>query len=167
MEKVPTFVTDRLVLREFVERDVAAFKFYRNNYDIMRNMSVEHNHWPIPESDMDRPSFLYDTVLPNQGNNSWMWSITLREAPQDFIGMLYLWRVGIPENRGFWLGRPYWGRGYMTEAVAPINDFAFGELGFEKLIFNNAKGNTRSARIKEKRGHVLLTLSLHSLSILI
>lgn len=44
----------------------------------------------------------------------------------------------------------------MTEAVKPTIDYAFGELGFEKLTFDNALGNTASRRIKEKTGARLL-----------
>ena len=40
----------------------------------------------------------------------------------------------------------------MTEAVAPVMDYAFAELGFEKLVFANAVGNQRSRRVKEKTG---------------
>ena len=40
----------------------------------------------------------------------------------------------------------------MTEAVTPINDYAFDVLGFETLVFSNARGNVRSRRIKEKTG---------------
>jgi ribosomal-protein-alanine N-acetyltransferase len=40
----------------------------------------------------------------------------------------------------------------MTEAVEPITDYAFGQLGFEKLVFTNAVGNPRSGRVKEKMG---------------
>ena len=46
----------------------------------------------------------------------------------------------------------------MTEAIAPTLDFAFGELGFEKLIFSNAVGNDRSRRIKEKTGARLIDI---------
>jgi len=63
-----------------------------------------------------------------------------------------LWRDGIPENRDFWLEKRFWGRGIMVDAVAPVTDYAFNELGFERLIFSNALGNTRSRRIKEKTG---------------
>lgn len=40
----------------------------------------------------------------------------------------------------------------MTEAVIPVMDYAFDELGFERLISSNALGNIRSRRIKEKTG---------------
>ena len=51
-----------------------------------------------------------------------------------------------------WLGQPYWGKGYMTEATDPVTSFAFEVLGISSLIFGNAVGNSRSARIKEKSG---------------
>lgn len=40
----------------------------------------------------------------------------------------------------------------MTEAVNPVIEYAFTQLGFEKLIFANAVGNDRSRRVKEKTG---------------
>jgi [ribosomal protein S5]-alanine N-acetyltransferase len=44
----------------------------------------------------------------------------------------------------------------MTEAVKPVTDFAFEDLGFEQLVFTNAVGNQRSRRIKEKTGARLI-----------
>ena len=43
----------------------------------------------------------------------------------------------------------------MTEAVTPIMDYAFHELGFEELFFSNALGNMQSRRVKEKTGATL------------
>jgi RimJ/RimL family protein N-acetyltransferase len=40
----------------------------------------------------------------------------------------------------------------MTEAVAAVNDHAFAELGFDRLVFSNARGNLASRRVKEKSG---------------
>lgn len=42
------------------------------------------------------------------------------------------------------------------EAVEPIINYAFDELGFQTLVFANAVGNTRSRRIKEKTGACLI-----------
>jgi RimJ/RimL family protein N-acetyltransferase len=46
----------------------------------------------------------------------------------------------------------------MTEAVVPVMDYAFNDLGFEKLIFSNALENIKSRRIKEKTGATLVGL---------
>ncbi|WP_413583483.1 GNAT family N-acetyltransferase [Bdellovibrio sp. HCB288] len=75
------------------------------------------------------------------------------------MGAVHLWREGHPENRGFWLGKPFWGKGYMTEAVEPVMNYAFNELGFDKLVFANAVGNLKSRRIKEKTGARLISVS--------
>lgn len=47
----------------------------------------------------------------------------------------------------------------MTEAVEPVMDYAFNELGFEKLVFTNAVGNIRSRRVKEKTGAKLVRVA--------
>lgn len=44
----------------------------------------------------------------------------------------------------------------MTEAITPVVDYAFKQLGFERLVFSNAVGNTRSRRVKEKTGARLI-----------
>lgn len=74
------------------------------------------------------------------------------------IGGIDFWREANPDNRGFWPGEPFWGKGYMTEALLPLTDYAFNDLGFEKLIFSNALGNNKSRRIKEKTGATFIEL---------
>jgi RimJ/RimL family protein N-acetyltransferase len=91
-------------------------------------------------------------ILPNQGIDHWIWGIFLKDNPEELIGTVGLWRQGRPSNRGFWLGKKFWGQGIMTEAVMPVMDYAFAELDFKKLVFTNALGNNRSRRIKEKTG---------------
>ena len=97
-------------------------------------------------------NFLEEVILPKQGIKRWLWVIFLKDQRDDVIGCVDLWRKGYPDNRGFWLAKQHWGKGFMTEAVTPIMDYAFDELDFEKLIFGNAVGNDRSRRVKEKTG---------------
>ena len=53
---------------------------------------------------------------------------------------------------GYWLGAPYWGRGYATEAVRAVIDHAFGELGHEVLLSGARVTNPASRRVLEKCG---------------
>jgi len=149
MIDTPTFETSRLVLRQVCEADVPAYEKHFIDYEVVRYLSAQIP-WPYPEDGIRK--FLLEQVLPALGKSRWSWAINLKESPQDLIGMVELFKPGLPQHRGFWLGREFWGRGYMTEAVQPVMDYAFNELGFEKLIFDNAVGNSRSARIKEKTG---------------
>lgn len=104
--------------------------------------------------------YIRTEIIPKQGNDKWTWGIFLKENPQELIGAVDLWRKGKPENRGFWLGKKFWGKGLMTEAIIPVMYYAFDILEFETLIFANAAGNSRSRRIKEKTGARLLRLEL-------
>ena len=149
----PKLLTNRLILKAVTEKDATSYEKYFVDYEVIRHLA-EGVPWPYPKGGV--LTHLNENVLPKQGKNKWVWGIFLKENPEELIGVVDLWRPGIPEHRGFWLGRKFWGIGIMTEAVELVNEFAFEKLGFETLIFSNAIGNIGSRRIKEKTGAVLL-----------
>ncbi|TWW09534.1 hypothetical protein E3A20_13400 [Planctomyces bekefii] len=155
MNTIPTFETNRLLLVPVSLDDVASYQKHFVNYDVNRHLSAQVP-WPYPPNGV--ADFFKNVLLPPQGKDRWSWGIRPKDEPSEVIGCVDLWRHGTPENRGFWLGKKYWGSGYMTESVAPIMDYAFENLGFEKLLFANAVGNVRSRRIKEKTGARLLEI---------
>jgi len=55
---------------------------------------------------------------------------------------------------GYWLGKPFWGKGYMTEAVAEILRHGFEDLGMTTIWCGYYDGNERSRRVQEKAGFV-------------
>lgn len=149
MTRPPELATRRLVLKPVTERDIPAYERHFVDYEVIRHLAAVVP-WPYPEEGV--AEYVMTCILPQQGNNKWVWGIFLRTHPEELIGVVDLWRPGKPENRGFWLGRRFWGQGIMTEAVAPVHDFAFDVVGFKRLVFSNAQGNLRSRRIKEKTG---------------
>lgn len=150
---LPVFETERLILRGVTLEDEAAYKKNFVDYEVIRHLAAAVP-WPYPENGVS--DFIKNGILPQQGNGRWVWGIFLKTNPSELIGVVDLWRDGKPENRGFWLAREHWGRGIMSEAVEPVMDHAFDELGFEKLVFANAVGNKASRRVKEKTGARLL-----------
>jgi ribosomal-protein-alanine N-acetyltransferase len=153
MSSIPTFETKRLILRPVVESDAISWQKHFDDYEVIRNLSA-HVPWPYPKDGV--LSFLKSSILPTQGKDQWVWGLFLKEAPDELVGVVHLWREGRPEHRGFWLSRKHWGKGLMTEAVEPVMDHAFDELNFNVLVFANAAGNIGSRRIKEKTGARLL-----------
>jgi [ribosomal protein S5]-alanine N-acetyltransferase len=147
--KIPTFETNRLILRETRLEDAPSYQKNFCDYEVIRHLAAACP-WPYPPD--GALNFIKEFIFPNQGKNRWFWSIFLKENLADMIGVVELWREGKPENRGFWLAKKHWGKGLMTEAVTPVMDYAFNELGFEKLIFSNARGNIGSRKVKEKTG---------------
>lgn len=150
---IPSFSTKRLLLREVTLDDAPSYHKNFVDYEVIRTLS-RLVPWPYPENGVHE--FLQNVIVPNQGNDRWMWAICLKTDPAEVIGSIDLWREGRPEHRGFWLGRRYWNQGYMTEAVEPVTEYAFRELGFERLVFANAEGNVGSRRVKEKTGASLI-----------
>ncbi len=150
---VPTFTTERLILKAVTEADIPAYTKYFVDYEIIGNL-VSSVPWPYPENGVEE--YVKTVIIPKQGNGRWTWGIFLKDNLNELIGMIEMWVEGKPEHRGFWLGRPFWGQGIMTEATIPVTDFAFDELNFKTIRFNNALGNERSRRIKEKAGAKLL-----------
>ena len=53
---------------------------------------------------------------------------------------------------GFVLGEPYWGRGFMTEAVRAVIDYLFNTLELDFLTCGHFDENIRSHRVQEKLG---------------
>jgi ribosomal-protein-alanine N-acetyltransferase len=148
-DKLPTFETDRLLLKEVTSEHASSYKENFVDYEVIKHLSAGVP-WPYPENGV--VEFIENVIVPNQGKDRWMWGIFLRDNPNELIGGIDLWRDGIPEHRGFWLGQKYWGNGYMTEANIPIINYAFECLSFDELIFSNALGNVGSRKIKEKTG---------------
>lgn len=53
---------------------------------------------------------------------------------------------------GYWLGEPFWGRGYMPEAAGALLKRGFEELGMTTIWCGYYEGNQKSKRVQEKLG---------------
>ena len=144
---LPVFKTNRLFLRGLRLSDAENYEKHFACYEIMQYLRHTAPH-PYPKGGAE--DWLKSLILPEQGTNRWAWGLFLKENPKELIGCIELRRKGSPGNRGFWLATEYQGKGLMTEACRPVLDYAFEELGFDKLIFDNAVENTASRRVKEK-----------------
>jgi RimJ/RimL family protein N-acetyltransferase len=74
----------------------------------------------------------------------------------EFVGASGLHRIkwSIPRMEiGYWLHSAQTGRGYATEAVLGITDFAFTHLHAERVTIHCDPRNTRSAAVAERAGY--------------
>jgi RimJ/RimL family protein N-acetyltransferase len=53
---------------------------------------------------------------------------------------------------GFWVGQPFWGAGYATEAARAVVDYAFNDLGHQALAAGARVSNPVARRVLEKCG---------------
>jgi [ribosomal protein S5]-alanine N-acetyltransferase len=56
---------------------------------------------------------------------------------------------------GYWVGKPYWGMGYATEAVEALIAHAFETDGFEYLTAGRFTDNPASERVLQKLGFTI------------
>jgi RimJ/RimL family protein N-acetyltransferase len=81
-------------------------------------------------------------------------AITLKRQQNEVVGMVGL-RGGADRGEavfGCWLGRPYWGQGYMGEAAAAFLDLVFGFTSLQRVVSHVLSGNETSLRLHEKLG---------------
>lgn len=53
---------------------------------------------------------------------------------------------------GYWIGVPYWGQGYIPEAVKELLRWGFADLHLDKIWCGYFEGNQKSRRVQEKCG---------------
>ncbi len=53
---------------------------------------------------------------------------------------------------GYWIGKPWWGYGFATEAARALVEYCFGEVGFRRLTCGHFVDNPGSKRVIEKLG---------------
>ncbi|MBN1892205.1 MAG: GNAT family N-acetyltransferase [Clostridiales bacterium] len=55
---------------------------------------------------------------------------------------------------GYWIGVPFWGNGYIPEAVRRMQKHAFEDLGYKAMWCGYYDGNENSKRVQEKCGFI-------------
>jgi [ribosomal protein S5]-alanine N-acetyltransferase len=148
--------TERLILQPLQLRDAEQTQRLFPQWEIVKFLNARVP-WPYPE---DRVFYYYrDVALPAmERGGQWHWTLRLKESPEQHIGTISLHKDEW-DNRGYWMGLPWQGRGLMTEAVTAVNDYWFDVLGFSVLRAPKAAINLASRRISEKTGmRVIATL---------
>ena len=154
--QTPTIETDRLILRPLTEEDAPRIQELFPHMEVLRYMAAAIP-WPYPDD--GAISFVRFSLAAMERGERYAWAITEKAGDDRPMGCIDLFPTDPNDNRGFWLGLPYQGKGYMIEAVAAVNDFAFDVLGLDRLILNNAEGNVGSHRVKEKSGATIVAIN--------
>ncbi|EON72586.1 GNAT family N-acetyltransferase [Lysinibacillus sphaericus] len=141
--------TERLVLRLFQTSDAEAVATLCNNYHIYKNTL----YLPYPYSLNDALSWMehhYDNFM---GDQSYEFAVTDKDSGE------VLGAIALSNNPSFnqgelayWIGEPYWGNGYATEAAQAILQFAFKEKKLHKVFARYFSSNPASGKVMEKIG---------------
>jgi len=138
----PVLETARLVLRAPRYEDAKRIAALVND----RRMAENTARIPHPYGLADAKEWI--GAVNSQGNRDSF----LVTVGGDVIGACgYELRNGVPEI-GYWLGVPFWGNGYATEAARALIDYAFGECFCAAVHAGARVNNPASRRVLEKCG---------------
>ncbi|MGH1352684.1 MAG: GNAT family N-acetyltransferase [Methyloligellaceae bacterium] len=147
--------TERLLLRPHNMADAPAIAELCGNY----NVSKWTTNIPHPYSLQDAEDFISLCQAWWKNGKDCAFVITLHDTGQ-IIGTIgaHMREAGEFEV-GYWLGEPFWKKGYATETAIAMIGYIREKRNPERIWAGYADGNAASARVLEKAGFVKLGAS--------
>ena len=137
--------TERLVLRPWREDDAAVLYRYASDPEVGPAAG-----W-VPHKDEAYSLNILRTILIN--DHTWAITIAPSDEPVGSIG-IFPGRQEAQQGEyeiGYWIAKPFWGKGYVPEAVRALLSLYFS-LGAERIWCAHADFNRKSRRVIEKCG---------------
>lgn len=146
-----TITTERLILRPWREEDAESL------YEYAKDPAVGPiAGWPVHTSVQDSLNIIR-TVL--SADETYAVCLKTDDRAVGSIGLIPPMQshVRIEETEieiGYWIGVPFWGNGYIPEAVRAMQSHVFNDLGYTAMWCGYYDGNEKSRRCQEKCGFV-------------
>lgn len=138
--------TERLMLRRFTLDDAQAmFNNWANDPEVTKYLTwdahpnIDYTNWWLARS-----------MEKYEKNDFYYWAIELEGQVIGCIGGSAIEDSGY--DIGYCIGRKWWNRGIMTEAVSEVIDFAFEKLFCDYVELSYILENKASGRVAEKCG---------------
>lgn len=147
MRKTPELRTERLYLRPVKKDDTdEIFDCWMQDEDVSRYM-----YWKASNNKCDAQEFVIYELAEIDNKKWYRWII---ENDNKIIGTCLIYFNEDEENWdiSYNLGKKYWGKGYITEAMHCVLDFAVKTIGIRECIAVHAVENQESGRVIEKLG---------------
>src|SRR5918992_1638110 len=149
MKRYPRLQTERLVLRGFTQKDASDVQRLAGEWEVARTLlSVPH-----PYEDGMAEEWISGHRSAFERGEGVNFAILLRERGElcGSIGLLINSRDANAEL-GYWIGVPYWGQDYATEAAREVVRYGFEELGLHRIYAAHFGNNPASGRVLRKIG---------------
>lgn len=144
-----TLRTARLTLRPLDPADAPFIEAQCGAWDVARMLRVV----PYPYPPGMAADYIRRMRAPDAAERAFALDATV-SGGEPILGVLTLKPVEGGVRLGYWLGRPWWGLGYMSEAVSAALDAAFAEPGVAAAEAGVFSDNPASRRLLERLGFV-------------
>lgn len=149
--------TPRLILRSLEKTDLPRVAELIGDWDVARWLSVVPHPYTLQHAEefyarmcaaMQKGTPEY-FLLQRKSDGEQVGAIGLHppREPKPSIGKLMI---------GYWLGKNYWGQGYMSEAIGPVIQIAFARLTTTHLVADANLDNHSSQKVLRKAGFTYL-----------
>ena len=143
--------TDRIILRPWHEDDAEVLYKYASDPDVGPRAG-----WP-PHKSVEESLFVIRNVFSGEG----MWTVEWKETGEPIGCVGYLpasaSNLKIKDDEaevGYWIAKPYWGKGICTEALHLVIDYCFNVKNFTTLWGDYFPENPASGKVMKKCGFV-------------
>jgi [ribosomal protein S5]-alanine N-acetyltransferase len=147
-QSIPTINAIRVALRPVTENDVDSLYAVFSDPEVMR---YSGSSMTDPREAKD---FLAEVLEDLRRRQCIQWGIA-RRADNQIIGNVAIFNLDLVARKGeigFSLGRPYWGMGYMREALQAAIWYGFNEMGLRRIEADTDPRNLPSIRLLERLG---------------
>ena len=144
-----TIETERLLLRPFQIADAPEVQRLAGEKAIASTTL----NMPHPYEDGMAEAWISGHQQRFEDDEEVIYAITLPDSGQllGAIGLV-ISRQHDRAELGYWVGKPYWGNGYATEAGKAIISFGFHSMNLNRIFASHFLRNPASGRVMEKIG---------------
>ncbi|MBE5815850.1 MAG: GNAT family N-acetyltransferase [Clostridiales bacterium] len=145
-----TLTTPRLTLRPFIPEDIpAAFRNWCSDPEVTRFL-----RWPAHSSEQITRMVLEGWIAAYHQPDFYQWAIVPGEVgePVGTISVVAHEDAARKLHIGYCLGRPWQGKGYMTEAFREVIRFLFEEVGANRIESQHDPENAASGKVMLRCG---------------
>jgi RimJ/RimL family protein N-acetyltransferase len=149
MNVMPILETERLLLRRPELSDAADVQDFLQERQIAANTL----HIPFPYPDGAAEAWVTRTHNAYNAGEACNFAIVLKNDNR-LIGAVAL-RLDLEHRRaelGYWIGKPYWNKGYASEAAQRLISYGFDVLGLNRIQAMYFADNPASERVMQKIG---------------
>ncbi len=146
----PEIITKRLLLRHIIDSDINNIFKGLSHRDVIKYYGV---NFKTLEATKEQMTWYIDLKLTETG--IW-WAICSHDNKSFYgaIGINDFMKEHKKAEIGFWLLPEYWGKGFISEAISPVLEFAFTKLSLSKIVAYIETENKNSKRLMEKSGFI-------------
>jgi RimJ/RimL family protein N-acetyltransferase len=149
MKQIPRLETERLVLRPFGNSDAAEVMRLAGE----RAIADTTANIPHPYKEGMAEEWISKHQETFDRDEGVAFAIT-RKHDDVLVGAISLMGMekGHQAELGYWIGKPYWGHGYCTEAARAVLRYAFSDLALARVHASHFAQNPASGRVMQKIG---------------